>query len=101
VAVLPAHCPNAYDANYGATGWAGTESLVYDSNSGLIYEGTAWMKFNDYYAYTSSELQQNTCHEIGHVLGLDHNFYKTSCLYYAITTDSSRTLPLATTHCSQ
>lgn len=70
-----AHCPNAYDANYGNTGWAGQESLVYDQNSGLIYEGTAWMELNDYYSYTSSELQQDACHEIGHMLALDHNFF--------------------------
>lgn len=35
-------------------------------------------------------VHRDACHEIGDTLGLDHNFYKTSCLYGTITTDSSR-----------
>jgi predicted Zn-dependent protease len=47
-------------------------------------------QLNDYYAYTTSELQQDACHETGHALGMGHNYYKTSCMYGSIAPDASR-----------
>jgi predicted Zn-dependent protease len=58
--------------------------------NGQFVDGSVMLEFNDYYSYTSSELQQMTCHEMGHAIGLDHNFYKTSCLYYAVDPGASR-----------
>jgi hypothetical protein len=79
------HCANMYDANYGATGWAGLTYTPVDSHLN-IRDGVVYSKFNDYYGvgYTAAEHRQDTCHEQGHVLGLDHNDSTNSCIYYAI-----------------
>jgi hypothetical protein len=84
-----AHCFPAWDADYGDTGWAGWYSLNYDGYSQII-DNTVYIQLNDHYSYTSGELMQDACHEIGHTLGIDENFYLTSCVYRQVETDASR-----------
>lgn len=73
------HCVNVREYNfndglYGETffpnGWDGNEHN---------YEGV-WVRLNDYTVNTSTQAQKSTCHELGHVLGLDHRFTDSSCM---------------------
>ena len=61
-------------ANYGKTGWLGMTN-VYTSNGKIVM---ATVKWNDYYPTTSAFYagaawyKNTSCHELGHVLGLNH-----------------------------
>lgn len=85
-----AHCVHVYDAYYGATGWTGATSYTYNTNTLAFVEGSVVSKFNDTYSYSSKELQQTACHELGHALALGHNLYTSSCLYFETTDSASR-----------
>jgi len=87
------HCVNLYDANYGATGWAGLTTWSYYTGNLNFVDGSVVIKFNDYYSYNSYGYLQDSCHEQGHALGLDHNSSTGSCLYYAIRNSSATTVP--------
>jgi hypothetical protein len=77
----PTHCVNVYSKNYGATGWTGlTSRTLYAAQT---YYTNATTELNDYYGGTETQKWNTACHELGHVLGLDHNISTTSCLYYA------------------
>jgi hypothetical protein len=88
-----ANCVHVYNADYGATKWAGLTSYSYGTTSRVFTAGSVVVKFNDYYYYNSSGLQQNACHELGHGLGLDHNISGTSCMWYAITNTTATRYP--------
>ncbi|HCT75590.1 MAG TPA: hypothetical protein DGT23_03145 [Micromonosporaceae bacterium] len=75
----PAHCVNVYSGNYGDNGWYGLTSRTLNS-AGTYYTGAS-VKLNDYYGGSETEKWSSACHELGHVLGLDHNTSNTSCLY--------------------
>ncbi|WP_344614245.1 matrixin family metalloprotease [Dactylosporangium salmoneum] len=79
----PAHCVHVYSYNYGDTGWTGNTSRTL--NSAQTYYTQAVTELNDYYGGTEAQKWNTACHELGHVLGLDHNTSTTSCLYYART----------------
>ena len=61
-------------ANYGKTGWLGMANVY--TSGGHIVMGT--VRYNDYYPLTSAYYAQSawyantSCHELGHILGLDH-----------------------------
>ena len=61
-------------ANYGKTGWLGVTN-VYTSGGKIVM---ATIKYNDYYPLTSTFYagsawySSTSCHELGHVLGLNH-----------------------------
>lgn len=86
------HCVNLYDANYGGTGWAGITYYSWDGNRNLI-DGSVYIQFNDYYSYNAAGYRQDTCHEMGHALGLAHNSSTGSCLYYQILNSDSARYP--------
>ena len=61
-------------ANYGKTRWLGMANIY--TSGGHIVMGT--IRYNDYYPLTSTYYAQSawyantSCHELGHILGLDH-----------------------------
>jgi hypothetical protein len=75
-------CVKVRSANYGATGWTGQTSRSVTSSNVIAYAAT---KLNDYYRGSPAEHRNTACHEMGHVLGLDHNHSSSSCLYAART----------------
>lgn len=79
----PTHCVSVTSGNYGDTGWVGLTSR--SLNSAQTYYTSANVKLNDYYGGTEAEHWNGACHELGHVLGLDHNTSTGSCLYYVRT----------------
>jgi hypothetical protein len=62
--------------NYGDNGWLG-ESQFFTQNG---HFSRVVISLNDFYApyypeyYTADAKQQTICHELGHSLGLDHNY---------------------------
>jgi hypothetical protein len=80
------HCVQVYNANYGNNGWVGSTSI---SLSGTTITA-ATILLNDYYPNTAKWHRETSCHEEGHALGLDHNLFESSCLYYTHTTNRSQ-----------
>jgi hypothetical protein len=80
------NCVHLHNANYGNTTWIGRAVLYF---SGIIITD-ALVQLNDYHADTSWERRVTTCHEMGHTLGLDHNLFKTSCMYHQARSDVTR-----------
>jgi hypothetical protein len=74
------HCVNVYGGNYGHTGWAARTDLRFYGSSIV----SATIKLNDYYATDAADRRATSCHETGHALGLDHNLYRSSCLYWQV-----------------
>lgn len=77
------HCVIVYNAYYGATGWVG--QTVRTLNAAQTYYASAYIALNETYGGTQAQRWNTACHEIGHVLGLDHNVSTSSCLYYSRT----------------
>jgi hypothetical protein len=71
-------CVHVYGGNYGRTGWAARTNLRFYGSSIVA----ATILLNDYYASGSTDRRATSCHEAGHALGLDHNAYRTSCLFW-------------------
>jgi Matrixin len=72
------HCVHVYSGNYGS-GWTGLTSRTL--NAAETYYASATVKLNTYYSGTEAEHWNTACHELGHVLGLDHNTSTGSCVY--------------------
>jgi len=91
------NCVWVMNGNYGPTGWVGYTSFFVGTTP-LVLTGAS-IDLNDYcapgYVCSSGFAHASTaCHELGHALGLDHNTFKSSCLYYqpgAATTDNPST----------
>lgn len=66
--------------NYGDTGWAGFASVEgpWDSTTG--HYNHSHNLYNHYYSSSSRHALQLACHEMGHSLGLAHNWERDSCL---------------------
>ena len=84
------NCVWVSDGNYGPTWVAHTQHYT---NGGLVLTG-AVVDFNDYCASgypcgNARWMAETTCHELGHVLGLDHNTFQSSCVYYVHTSSRS------------
>jgi hypothetical protein len=75
----PAHCVTVRSGNYGS-GWLGQTTRTL--NAAGTYYASAAVQLNDYYSGTETEKWSTSCHELGHVLGLNHNDSTGSCLYY-------------------
>ena len=71
-----------------STSWVGCTSLGLNSATRLIESAT--IRLNDRFSSTYAANQIVTCHELGHALGLDHNLYTTSCMYWQRTSNGSR-----------
>jgi hypothetical protein len=73
------HCVNVneYYVNDGLFGYTAFPN-GWDSNQ-HNYEGV-YVELNDYTVRTSTQAHKSTCHELGHVLGLDHRFTNASCM---------------------
>lgn len=67
-----------YDANYGATGWAGRWYCQRSALQGECLVGV--VQLNTHYGYDTAMRRQLVCHEIGHSLGLNHPTSGTSCV---------------------
>jgi predicted Zn-dependent protease len=77
---------NAYNGFYGSTGWLGLSQIA--SYSGCtILQGR--IRLNQTYldngSYTRTNKESVACHEIGHVLGLDHSPNATSCMSHTLS----------------
>jgi hypothetical protein len=83
----PAHCVRVSDYSAADGAAAITNRTL---NSAQTYYSSASVKLNDYYAGDETDRWSSACHELGHVLGLDHNTSKSSCLYYAQAAGVSR-----------
>jgi hypothetical protein len=80
------NCVHLHNYNYGDTEWIGRAILYF---SGIIIT-SGMVQLNDYHADTSWERRVTACHEMGHTLGLDHNLFKTSCMYHQARSDVTR-----------
>lgn len=81
---------SVFNANSGATGWAGLASIESWENLALNHIGHVHSQVNTYYAnsYSDSYVQGIYCQEIGHGFGLDHS-NTGDCMglgYYSSTT---------------
>lgn len=79
------HCVGVFSAAYtyqcaGITNWVGCTHLFTDANRNIT--NSTYIDLNDRYSGTYAQNQITTCHEEGHALGLDHNLFTTSCLYF-------------------
>ncbi|WP_146231640.1 matrixin family metalloprotease [Lentzea atacamensis] len=81
------HCVIVYNAAYGKTGeWDGVVGMTKRTlNAAQTYTTGAYIALNESYGGTEAQRWNTACHEIGHVLGLDHNTSTASCMYYART----------------
>ena len=75
------NCAYVHNGSYGANGWNGHTSV---NHSGLDPRVilSAYIQLNDSYGLSTTEHRMVTCHELGHALGLDHNDYTSSCLFW-------------------
>ncbi|WP_109505713.1 matrixin family metalloprotease [Nocardioides speluncae] len=73
-------CVNVYGGNYGPTGWAARTDLRF-YGSWIV---SATVSLNDYYATDATDRRATSCHETGHALGLDHNAYRSSCMFWQV-----------------
>lgn len=71
-------CVDVYSGNYGSTPWAARTDYRYYGRTFVA----ATIRLNDYYATSSTDRRATSCHETGHGLGLDHNYYRSSCLFW-------------------
>jgi len=72
------HCVRVYEINanngwYGATFFTGWNSANHNT------EGVK-VQLNNYTVKTATQARKTTCHELGHVLGLDHRASNASCM---------------------
>lgn len=73
-------CVDVYGGNYGPTRWAARTDLRFYGSSIVA----ATVSLNDYYATDATDRRATSCHETGHALGLDHNAYRSSCLFWQV-----------------
>jgi hypothetical protein len=78
-AVNGAHCVGVFSGNYGDTGWVGFTSALIDNNRTFI-DTSVGVQLNDFYSITAARRRKSTCHELGHALGMGHNWATNSCL---------------------
>ncbi|MBQ9889937.1 MAG: hypothetical protein IJM39_00835 [Firmicutes bacterium] len=64
-----------YMNDYGSVGWDGTTTVGYDSSTGIAYSANVQINANGNSGYYNEEglWKAISCHEFGHVLGLDHH----------------------------
>lgn len=78
---------NAFNADYGDTGWVGVAIVELAQSSGDNHIVYGEVHLNDYYPanfsiYNSTSVMRKVqCQEVGHVFGLDHIKKDTSCMY--------------------
>ncbi len=78
---------NAFNANYGRTGWVGVAIVELISSSGDNHIVYGEVHLNDYYAgaYNAYNdplvMRKIQCQEVGHTFGLDHVKKDNSCMY--------------------
>lgn len=74
---------HAHDGNYGDTGWVG-----FAWNWGY-HNGHGHARLNLYYAgsLTDHDMQQTSCHEVGHFTGLRHTLDATDCMHDGVNSN--------------
>jgi hypothetical protein len=76
---------NAFNSNYGNSGWVGLAIIALPSGDVHIFYGETYL--NDYYPGASASYNQPArmrkvqCQEVGHTLGLTHIKKDESCMY--------------------
>jgi hypothetical protein len=83
------NCVWVYSGSYQSQSWVGHTHLEPIAGTHVI--DWAEIEFNDLNipAGDAHWHRETTCHESGHALGLDHNDYQTSCLYWTHTASRS------------
>ncbi|MDH3195981.1 MAG: hypothetical protein OEL78_06695, partial [Hyphomicrobiales bacterium] len=78
---------NAFNADYGDTGWVGVAIVELAQSSGDNHIVYGEVHLNDYYPANfgiyndASVMRKVQCQEVGHIFGLDHIKKDTSCMY--------------------
>jgi len=78
---------NAFNDNYGDTGWVGVAIVELTQSSGDNHIVYGEVHLNDYYPanfgiYDNAGVMRKVqCQEVGHIFGLDHIKKDTSCMY--------------------
>lgn len=78
---------NAFNSDYGSTGWVGVAIVELAQSSGDNHIVYGEVHLNDYYAgiygiYNDNLVMRKVqCQEVGHTLGLDHVKKDNSCMY--------------------
>ncbi len=72
------HCVHVrtYDSNDGNIGYTHIE---WDSN-GHFVDGGVWIRLNNYPSTTFTARDHTACQELGHALGLDHQYSDNTCM---------------------
>lgn len=70
---------NCFSGFYGTTGWAGL-ALIVSNNGCTIRDGHAYANRTYTDPYSMTWKKHVACHELGHLLGLDHTSSSSSCV---------------------
>jgi len=73
------HCTDVYEFNDASQDYYGATFLpLTDSNGHFRWNAAVYL--NDATVRNSTQARKTTCHELGHVLGLDHRYTTSSCM---------------------
>lgn len=76
----PHYCFPVEEINAQPYQWAGWAQFHVDQYGIIQADGYPHVWLNDYYATTSGQKREAACHELGHMVGLNHNPDADSCL---------------------
>ena len=76
----PHYCFPVEEINAPPYNWAGRYQYNVDQYGIIQNDGRPHVSLNDAYAPTSATKRQTACHELGHMVGLNHNPDADSCL---------------------
>ncbi|GAB4082756.1 matrixin family metalloprotease [Modestobacter muralis] len=83
------HCVNVFSGVYN-TDWSGATNHNWDPSTGRIIGAST--QLNERWARQPDGYRKTVCHELGHVLGMDHNVQDYSCMW-ANSTEVAHRVP--------